>query len=86
MTPTSATAFPETGLVYSDSNSEYPASWIQAPISRLTFLQGRLVNGLYVRVGPTCETLITTDDMAYEFAAWEAASDEALLNFEKENL
>lgn len=26
------------------------------------------------------------DDVACEFAAWEAASDEALLNFEKENL
>lgn len=86
MTSNSATAFQEASLLYSDFSSEHQAAWIQEPVSRQVFLQGRLINGLYVWVNPGREALIPTDDIAREFAAWEAASDEALLNFEKENL
>ena len=86
MTSNSATAFQEAGLLYSDSSSENRATWIQDPVSRQIFLQGRLINGLYVQVNPVSEPFVVTDEITREFAAWEAASDEALLNFEKENL
>jgi hypothetical protein len=86
MTSNSATAFQETGLLYSDFNPERQAAWIQEPISRQVFLQGKLINSLYVEVSSHYEAFIPSGELAREFAAWEAASDEALLNFEKENL
>jgi hypothetical protein len=86
MTSNSATSFHEAGLLFSDSSSEDHATWIQDPVSRQIFLQGRLINGLYVQVGPASEPVAMSDEIAREFAAWDAASDEALLNFEKENL
>ena len=88
MTSNSATAFiHEAERLYSDSGSENPVVWIQEPISRQNFEQGaQIIDGLYVQVTPSGETLLASDEIAREFAAWEAASDEALLNFEKENL
>jgi hypothetical protein len=87
MTLNSATAFIHDGQrLYSDSGSENFVAWIQEPISRQIFSKGILINNLYVQVTPSVEAASALDEVAREFAAWEAASDEALLNFEKENL
>lgn len=87
MTLNSATTFiHDSQRLYSDSGSENPVAWIQEPISRQIFSKGTLINNLYVQVTPLGETLSAADEIAREFAAWDAASDEALLNFEKENL
>ncbi len=87
MTLNSATAvIHETQRLYSDSGSENQATWIQDPVSRQIFSKGTLINNLYVQVTPSVEAVSASDEIAREFAAWEAASDEALLNFEKENL
>lgn len=86
MTSNSATSFHEPSLLFSDSSSENHATWIQDPVSRQIFLQGKLINGLYVQVSPVSEPISVSDELSREFAAWDAASDEALLNFEKENL
>jgi hypothetical protein len=85
MTPNSATVFVhEADRLYSDSGSE--SLWIQDPVSRQIFLQGKLINGLYVQVLPSSELISASAELSREFAAWDAASDEALLNFEKDNL
>jgi len=84
MTPNSATVFNEVDRLYSDSGSE--SIWIQEPVSRQIFLQGKLINDLYIQVLPFSELISASDELSREFAAWDAASDEALLNFEKENL
>jgi hypothetical protein len=87
MTLNSATTFiHDAQRLYSDSGSENPVVWIQEPISRQIFSKGTLINSLYVQVSPSVETVSAMDEIAREFAAWDAASDEALLNFEKENL
>jgi|GEM_PF-6198935 hypothetical protein len=86
MTSNSATVIRKMGIPYSDFSSEHQITWIQEPVSRQVFIQGRLINGIYVVVGANEEILFPNDDIRREFAAWEAASDEALLNFEKENL
>lgn len=86
MTSNSATSFHEASLLFSDSSSENHATWIQDPVSRQIFLQGKLINGLYVQVSPVSGPIFVSDELSREFAAWDAASDEALLNFEKENL
>jgi len=85
MTPNSATVFVhEASRRYSDSGTE--SFWIQEPVSRQIFPQGKLINGLYVQVLPVNEAIFVSDELSREFAAWDAASDEALLNFEKEKL
>jgi len=88
MTSNSATAFiNEADRLYSDSGSENPVVWIQDPISRQIFEQGaQIIDNLYVQVTPSIEVASALNEITREFAAWEAASDEALLNFEKENL
>jgi hypothetical protein len=87
MTPNSATAFAhEADRLYSDSGSDNPVVWIQEPISRQIFSKGTLINNLYVQVMSAFDAVSASDEIAREFAAWDAASDEALLNFEKENL
>ena len=87
MTLNSATTFiHDAQRLYSDSGSENPVVWIQEPISRQIFSKGTLINSLYVQVSPSVETVSAMDEIAREFAACDAASDEALLNFEKENL
>lgn len=70
----------------SESGSEYVYLWIQAPIGRQPYdASARLImDGVYVRAEPV-DLLLSDSVLADEFAAWEAASDEALLNFEKEN-
>jgi hypothetical protein len=88
MTSNSATGLiTEAKRLYSDSGSENPVVWIQPSISRQNFEQSaQIIDGLYVQVTPLGEALSAMNEIAREFAAWEAASDEALLNFEKENL
>lgn len=89
MTINSATIFDnETGRLYSDSGStEDVIDWIQSPINRQTFEQGnQIIDDIYVQVTPFQANLSDIDSLAQEFAAWDTASDEALLNFEKENL
>lgn len=87
MTLNSATTFiHDAQRLYSDSGSENPVAWIQEPISRQIFSKGKLINNLYVQVTPSVEAVSASDEIAREFAAWDSASDEALLNFEKENL
>ncbi|MBI2331209.1 MAG: hypothetical protein HYU84_03430 [Chloroflexi bacterium] len=86
MTPNSATLINRADRLYSDSGAEDVFDWIQSPISRQFFEQGnQVVGGIYMQVKPFEITLPAIDALAQEFAAWDAASDEALLNFEKEN-
>jgi hypothetical protein len=88
MTPNSATVLiNKTDRLYSDSGAEDVVAWIQSPISRQIFEKGsQIVDGMYVQVVPSQVTLPALDAISQEFAAWEAASDEDFLNFEKENL
>jgi len=86
MTINSATFINKIDRLYSDSGAEDVFDWIQSPISRQVFEQGdQVVDGVYMQVKPFELTLPAIDALAQEFAAWDAASDEALLNFEKEN-
>jgi hypothetical protein len=72
---------------YSDFGTDEPISWIQAPISRAIFEEGfQIIDDIYVQVKPVEFTLPIPKTLAQEFAAWDAASDEALTNFERENL
>jgi hypothetical protein len=86
MTLNSATAIIQDGhRLYSDSGSENLVAWIQEPISHQIFRNGILIKDLYLQVTPSVEVASDSDEIAREFAVWEAASDEALSNFEKEN-
>lgn len=89
MIPDSRTSIIQKQPLYSTSESggEYGFFWIQEPIGRQPYdASARLiVDGVYVRAEPRDLSLIDSA-LADEFTAWEAASDEALLNFEKENL
>jgi len=72
---------------YSDFGADDVVNWIQAPISREVFKQGsQIVDKIYVQVKPAELTLLIPEALAQEFAAWDVASDEALLDFERENL
>ena len=71
--------------VYSTSATDTNdgAIWIQAPLSTQQYETSEplLINGIYARskkIDPLGDA-----EILREFAAWEAASDEALLNFEK---
>ena len=88
MTSNSATTIAnQSQRIYSDFNAEGGVTWIQSPISRQAFEQGsHIVDGIYVQVKPFELTLPVPAELAQEFAAWDAASDEALINFERENL
>jgi hypothetical protein len=56
----------------------------QLPVSRQTFQPGLadLIDGIYVAAKPPEVIFSFEPELENEFAAWEAASDEALLNFE----
>ena len=87
MTLNSATLINKVDRLYSDSGAEDVVAWIQSPINRQIFERGgQIVDEIYVQVKPFEVALPATDALTQEFAAWDAASDEALLNFEKENL
>lgn len=88
MTSNSATAMiHDAGRLYSDMGSESPVTWIQDPISRQIFERSdQIIDGVYVQVTPPSDMTLGFGELDREFAAWEAASDEALINFEKENL
>ena len=88
MTPNSATIFAnQTKRPYSDTGADNGKNWIQSPISHQVFAQGgQIVAGMYVQVKPFEVTLPIPEALRQEFAAWDAASDEALINFERENL
>ncbi len=87
MTLNSATLINKADHLYSDSGAEVIIAWIQSPISRQIFERGgRIVDEIYVQVKPFEVALPVMDALAQEFAAWDAASDEDLLNFENENL
>ncbi len=73
--------------LYSDSGAEDVFDWIQSPISRQIFEQGdQIIDGIYMQVKPFEIPLTDIESIMHEFAAWEAASDEDFLKFEKENL
>lgn len=84
MTINSATDFVKNqGLLY--SNSGYGV--LQSPIDFPVLEQGgKLVKGIYVQVEPFHANIAILDDLSQEFAAWDFASDEDFLIFEKENL
>jgi hypothetical protein len=88
MTSNSATTIADKSKrIYSDFNAEVEVTWIQSPISHQVFEQGsNIVNGIYIQVKPFELPLPVPTELAQEFAAWDAASDEALINFERENL
>lgn len=86
MTLTSATFLNKADRLYSDSGAENVFAWIQSPINRQVYEQGnQIVDGVYMQVKPFEVVLPETDAMLQEFAAWDTASDEDFLNFEKEN-
>jgi hypothetical protein len=87
MTINSATLINKTDRLYSDTGAEDVFAWIQSPVSRQVFEHGsQIIDGVYVQVKPFEVILPDMDEVMREFAAWEAASDEDFLNFEKENL
>ncbi len=84
MIPNSSTTF-----INEDEHlrSVFGSENIQSPITNPIFEQGsHIVNGVYVQVKPYEANLYALDEIAREFAAWETASDEDFLKFEKENL
>lgn len=86
MTSNSAALINKVDRLYSDSGAEDAFDWIQSPINRQVFEQGdQIVDGIYMQVKPFELNLPAIDALSREFSAWDAASDEALLNFEKEN-
>ncbi len=89
MMPDSRTVVIKEPLLYStsDSGGEYAYLWIQEPIGRQPYDASiRLIrDGIYART-ELPELSLMDSALADEFAAWEAASDEALVNFEKEHL
>jgi hypothetical protein len=86
MTLNSAILFDKTDRLYSDSGAEGVFAWIQSSINRQVFERGsQVVDGVYMQVKPFEVALPDMDAIMREFAAWETASDEDFLNFEKEN-
>lgn len=86
MTLNSAILLDKTGRLYSDSGAEDVFAWIQSSINRQVFERGsQIVDGVYMQVKPFEVALPDMEAIMREFAAWEAASDEDFLNFEKEN-
>jgi hypothetical protein len=72
--------------VYSTSGAEADNGdiWIQAPLAAQQYESPEpfLIDGIYAqskRIDP-----LGNRELLREFAAWETASDEALLNFEKD--
>lgn len=87
MTTNSATSI--VGLqhvIYSSSSDS--GDWIQEPISLLPYdetLELNTIDGIYVQV-KQADILAPLNDvnLAQEFSAWEAASNEDFKNFEQE--
>lgn len=77
-----------TGSVYvtSDANGQSAQHWIQDSISRQVFNRfgETLLDGIYVQTARLDMLVSIPADLEMEFAAWESASDEALLLFEDE--
>jgi len=69
----------------SDSGSSEIIVWIQDSISCQPFESARhLINGIYAQVGEMENSFKSLEpNLAQEFLAWDAASDEALTNFER---
>jgi hypothetical protein len=71
--------------VYSTSAAETDNSdiWIQAPLAAQQYEspEPKLIDGIYAQSRKI--EIFGNSELVREFAAWEAASDEALLNFEK---
>jgi hypothetical protein len=87
MTLNSSILFEKTSRLYSDSGADDVFEWIQSPINRQIFEQGdQIVDGVYMQVKPFEVVLPEMDAIMQEFVAWETASDEDFLTFEKENL
>jgi len=72
--------------VYSTSADETASGdiWIQAPIAAQQYESPEpfFIDGIYAQSRKI--VLFGNSELLREFAAWEAASDEALLNFEKD--
>jgi len=74
--------------IYSTSDSsEEMFYWIQPSISRQVYDPGTssIISGIYVRSRMADYALLVEPELAREFEAWEAASDEALMLFESES-
>lgn len=70
----------------SSSGGELFPAWIQESITvqTLEISTHPLIKGIYAQVSEAVLPIQAADpSLAHEFAAWEAASDEALFNFEK---
>ena len=82
MTTNSATIFVDKEKK-ADSNfiAEGIESWIYSSSK-----ETQLVSGVYMQVHPFRAELLDFNEFSQEFAAWDIASDEALWNFEEENL
>ena len=71
---------------YSTSGSSTDLDyWIQPSLNQQTLEPAsHLIDGIYIQTGSHFDRLILKAYLVQEFAAWEAASDEALILFEKE--
>lgn len=82
----SSVSIAEGHSIYSSSSDL--GDWIQYPISLLPYdgsLELNTIDGMYVQVRHIKIFDPLRDvDLAQEFIAWDAASDEALRNFEQE--
>jgi len=59
--------------------------WIQPPLSQQTLEPAdQLIDGIYIQTQSLVILPVTEVELDWEFAAWEEASDEALILFEKE--
>jgi hypothetical protein len=69
----------------SESGGSSITGWIQDPISCQPFEFARkLIDGIYAQVGEAEMPFSLPDaNLTQEFIAWDAASDEALANFER---
>ena len=86
MTSNSGISF--VGIQHNIYSSSELGRWIQESISLIPYdgtLKLSTINGIYVQVRQADLFNPLRDfDLAQEFSAWEAASDEALRNFEQE--
>ena len=78
----------EVGPVYVTS-APRDSEWGQPSASYYVFvtdgsrMHGELVSDIYMP-SPPSETLTSASRLAFEFEAWDALSDEALMHFEQE--
>lgn len=86
MTLSSGTMIREgSSIYYSDIGINLPDQWIQESAIRLMLDQSiKIINNIYSQVEQAKMINLFGEELNQEFAAWDAASDEALLNFEQE--